>query len=89
MRFRARIARTLTLKIKKKIKKLKKIIVQKDLYIIFVNKGAFVCLLNNCFYLISYYDYFDKLRLENIKLLSRQDSLHSCHHNLDIVSTTV
>ena len=50
-----------------------------------------MCELNNCFYLIiSYYDYFDKLlRLENVQLFSRQDSLHSCHHNLDIVSKTV
>ena len=37
-----------------------------------VNKGAFVCELNNCFYWISYYDYFDILLLENIKLFSRQ-----------------
>ena len=38
---------------------------------------------------IIYYDYFNKLlRLENIKVIfkTRQDSLHSCHHNLDIVS---
>ena len=35
-----------------------------------------MCELNNCFYLISYYDYFDKLlRLENVKLFSRQDNI--------------
>ena len=49
-----------------------------------------MCELNNCFYLISYYDYFDNLlRLENVKLFSRQDSLHSCHHKIDIVSKAV
>ena len=35
-----------------------------------------MCELNNCVYLISYYDYFDKLlQLENVKLLSRQDKI--------------
>ena len=40
---------------------------------------------------LRYYDYFDKfLRLQNLKLFSRrQDSLHSSHNNLDIVSKTV
>ena len=42
-----------------------------------------MCQLNNCFYLISYYDYFNKLlRLENVKLFSRQDEI------LDILVTT-
>ena len=41
-----------------------------------VKKGAFVCQLNNCLDLISYYDYFNKLlRLENVKLFSRQDNI--------------
>ena len=49
-----------------------------------------MCELKNCFYLISYYDHFDKLlRLENVKLFSRQDSINSCDDNLDIVSKIV
>ena len=50
-----------------------------------------MCELNNCFYLINYYDYFDKLlRLENVVIFkTRQDSLHSCHNNLDTVSIIV
>ena len=41
-----------------------------------------MCELNNCFYLISY-DYSDKLlRLENLKLFSRQDKI------FDILVTT-
>ena len=43
-----------------------------------------MCQLNNCFDLISYYDYFNKLlRLENVKLFSRQDKI------LDILVTTI
>ena len=48
--------------------------------------------LNNGFYLISYYDYFDKLlRLENVVIFKTiQDSFHSCHRNLEnIVSIIV
>ena len=49
-----------------------------------------MCELNTCFYITSYYDYFDKLlRLEIVIFKTRQDSLHSCHDNLDIVSKTV
>ena len=50
-----------------------------------------MCELNNCFYLISYYDYFDKLlRLENVVIIKTiQEYWHSCHHNLEIISKTV
>ena len=35
-----------------------------------------MCELNNCFYLINHHDYFDKvLRLQNVKLFSRQDEI--------------
>ena len=45
--------------------------------------------LNNCFYFIRY-DYFDELLwLKNVIFKVRKDSLHSCHHNLDIVSKAV
>ena len=43
-----------------------------------------MCELNNCFYLISYYDYFNKLLLlENVQLFSRQDKI------LGILVTTI
>ena len=42
-----------------------------------------MCQLNNCFDLINYYDYFNKLfRLENVQLFSRQDKI------LNIIVTT-
>ena len=45
----------------------------------------------SCFYLIRYYDYFDKvLRLQNVVIFkTRQDFVHSCHLNLDVVSKKV
>ena len=43
-----------------------------------------MCKLNDCFYLISYYDYFNKLlRLENVKLFLRQDKI------IDILDTLI
>ena len=43
-----------------------------------------MCQLNTCFDLISYYDYLHKLlRLESVKLFSRQDKI------LDIIVATI
>ena len=43
-----------------------------------------MCELNNCFYLISYHDYFNKLlQLENVKLFLKQDKI------LDILVTAI